>query len=125
MTKNAKTSTKKKPAPKKLENDLMRINAQMFEGTIRVLGEQNMSLLASFRAATTSTKRKELLARVAGSIAAGLVTSPSPSIASPSSMATVAVDIAEEILKQTGIPSAEHSAESQSSTGAVGVGAAS
>lgn len=48
--------------------------------------------------------RKELLVRVAGSIAARLVASPSPSIASASSMAAVAVDIAEEILKKAGIP---------------------
>ena len=104
----SKNETKKTPAPKKFEREML-------------------EAVLAFRTATTSTidKRKELLARVAGSIAAGLVTAPSPSIASPSSMATVAVDIAEEILKQTGIPSAEHSAESQSSTGAVGVGAAS
>ena len=72
--------------------------------------------------------RKELLARVAGSIAAGLVTTPSPSISKPDSMATVAVDIAEAILKQAGIPSAEPSvasAESSSPGRDVGVGAAS
>ena len=51
--------------------------------------------------------RKELLARVAGSVAAGLVISPSPSIATPSGMATAAVDIAEEILKRIGIASTE------------------
>lgn len=78
------------------------------------------------RDATTSKidKRKELLARVAGDIAAGLVTSPSPSIASPSSMATAAVDIAEEILKKVGIFSTEAAAEA-SSSGDVDVGAAS
>ena len=48
--------------------------------------------------------RKELLVRIAGSIAARLVTSPSPSIASAASMAAVAVDIAEEILQKAGIP---------------------
>ena len=105
----SKNVTKKTPSPKKLDHEMF------------------YAVLASFRAATTSTidKSKELLARVAGSIAAGLVTAPSPSIASPSSMAAVAVDIAEEILKQAGILSVEHSAESQSPTGAVGVGAAS
>lgn len=63
------------------------------------------SAVEAFRDAATSRidKRKELLARVAGAVAAGLVTSPSPSIASPSGMATAAVDIAEEILKRAGI----------------------
>jgi hypothetical protein len=37
-------------------------------------------------------KRKELLARVAGSVAAGLVAAPSPSLASAATMATAAVD---------------------------------
>ena len=67
--------------------------------------------------------RKELLAKVAGSIAAGLVTSPSPSIATPSTMAMAAVDIAEAILKQACIPSVE--SESSSPTGDAAVGAAS
>jgi len=106
--KKSKNEAKNKPAPKKLENE-------MFD-----------AMLASFRAATTSMidKRKELLARVAGSVAAGLVTSPSPSIATPSTMATAAVDIADEILKKAGIPSVEPSAESSSPTGA-SIGAAS
>ena len=94
-------------------------------GADRFLRER--SLLPLFVDSTTSTidKRKELLARVAGSVAAGLVTSPSPSIASASSMATAAVDIAEEILKKAGIPSVESSAESSSPGRDVGVGAAS
>jgi len=104
---NSKIDVKKKPVGKTIESE-------MFD-----------AVLASFLAATTSTidKRKELLARVAGSIAAGLVTSPSPSIATPATMAMAAVDIAAEILKLAGIP-AEPSAESASPTGAVGAGAA-
>ena len=103
----SKIDVKKKPVGKTIESE-------MFD-----------AVLASFLAATTSTidKRKELLARVAGSIAAGLVTSPSPSIATPATMAMAAVDIAAEILKLAGIP-AEPSAESASPTGAVGAGAA-
>ena len=70
--------------------------------------------------------RKELLAKVAGSVAAGLVTSPSPSIAKPESMATVAVDLAEEILKRAGIPSTEVVADAPAaSSGGAAVGAAS
>ena len=104
-----KNEAKKKPATKKLDNE-------MFE-----------AVLASFRAATPSLvdRRKELLARVAGAVAAGLVTAPSPSIAKPESMATVAVDIAEEILKQAGIPSVETSAESSAPGDNVDIGAAS
>ena len=112
-TKKSKNEAKKKPAPKKLENE--------------ILDARIATMLASFRSAFPPgiDKRKELLARVAGSIAAGLVTAPSPSIASPSSMATAAVDIAEAILKQAGIPSIEPSAESASPGRDVGVGAAS
>jgi hypothetical protein len=64
-----------------------------------------LAALASLTASTPTAadRRKELLARVAGSVASGLVISPSPSIASPSGMATAAVDIAEEILKKAGI----------------------
>jgi hypothetical protein len=69
-------------------------------------------------------KRKELLARVAGAVAAGLVTTPSPSIASPSGMATAAVDIAEEILKKAGFAPIE-SAEVFSPSTEDAVGAAS
>ena len=82
------------------------------------------ALNGSFPAAASINKRKELLARVAGSIAAGLVTSPSPSIATPSTMAMAAVDIAEEILKKAGIPSVEPHAET-SASGSADVGQAS
>ena len=100
----SKNEAKKKPAPKKLEHAMLD------------------AVLASFRAATTSTidKRKELLARVAGAIAAGLVTAPSPSISTPTTMATVSVDIAEAILNKAGIPgepSAEASAPGASAPG--------
>ena len=69
---------------------------------------------------SAAERRKELLARVAGSVAAGLVTSPSPSITKPEGMATVAVDIAEEILKKAGFPSVDEAAESSSSSAPVG-----
>ena len=58
---------------------------------------------------STLDRRKELLATVAGSVAAGLVTAPTEAIASPEGMATAALDIAEEILKQAGIPSVSSS----------------
>ena len=108
----SKNVAKKNPASKKMEHEA-------FDAA-----------LASLHAVTPSAadRRKELLARVAGSVAAGLVASPSPSIASASSMATAAVDIADEILKKAGIPSAEPSAafaESSSPGRDVGVGAAS
>ena len=108
----SKIEAKKKTAPKNLENE-------MFDARLA-------TVVASFNAAFPPPidKRKELLARVAGAIAAGLVTSPSPSIASASSMATAAVDIANEILKKAGIPSAESSADSVSTSNA-SVGAAS
>lgn len=112
MTKSkSKNEAKKKPAPKKLE----KLDNEMFD-----------AVLASVRVAFPAPidKRKELLARVAGAVAAGLVTSPSPSIASPSTMATAAVDIADEILKKVGIPSVEPAVES-SLPGDARVGAAS
>jgi hypothetical protein len=117
MTKKSKSKnevTKKKPATK-IENEMaLELDRKVFD-----------AVLASFRAATTSTidKRKELLARVAGSVAAGLVNTPSPSITTSASMATVAVDIADEILKKAGIPLVDHAAES-SSSGNAAVGAA-
>ena len=93
--------------------------------TSKTMDERLERALASLHAVMPSAadRRKELLAKVAGAVAAGLVATPSPSIASPSSMATAAVDIADEILKKAGIPAVESSAES-SSTGA-SVGAAS
>jgi hypothetical protein len=71
--------------------------------------------------------RKELLAKVAGSIAAGLSTiTGSPSISTPLGIATIAVDIAEAILTKAGIPSTEPaSATSSAPTGDASVGAAS
>lgn len=107
---NNKTSKMKKPTGPR-----MQIDPALFDAT-----------LASLRshAPSAADRRKELLATVAGSVAAGLVTAPSPSIAKPESMATVAVDIAEEILRKAGIEptgSAEESAPPVEQT----VGAAS
>lgn len=72
--------------------------------------------IAKFRASLPSPieDRKRLLAQVAGSIATGLVQSPSPSIASPPAMATAALDIAEQILTQAGIAPTEASADEAS-----------
>lgn len=79
--------------------------------------------LTKFRGALLNPieDRKRLLAQVAGSIAMGLVQSPSPSIASPSSMATVALDIAEQILLQAGIAPTQVA----DAAGSANVGAAS
>ena len=114
--------TKKKKSNSTPQKKAAMTDREMF---VAVLESFRDTVLESFRVVTASPidKRKELLARVAGSVAAGLVTSPSESIASPSSMATAAVDIADEILKKAGIPSVESSAESSSSSD-VGVGAA-
>lgn len=99
-TKKSKSEAKKKPVPK---------------------SDNILAVLESLRPeASPIDSRRELLAKVAGSVAAGLVTSPSPSIASPSAlataavasaMATAAVAIADEILKKAGIPATESSAE--------------
>jgi hypothetical protein len=48
-------------------------------------------------------ERKRLLVMVAGSVAAGFATSPSPSITTPAALATAALDVAEQILTQAGI----------------------
>lgn len=111
MTKKSKSKNeaKKKPAPKKPENELNKL----FD-----------AMLVNLRA-NAIDKRKELLAQVAGSIAAGMVTAPSPSISTPSSMATAAVDIADEILKKAGIPSSAETVVESSSSGDAQVGAAS
>ena len=103
----SKNVAKKNPASKKMEHEA-------FDAA-----------LASLHAVTTSAadRRKELLARVAGSIAVSLVSSPTPDIATPAGIATAAVDIAEEILKKAGIP-VEPAAEASSSA-AADVGAAS
>lgn len=104
---------KTKSTPKKTTSASTKREDEMFN-----------ALLSTMRTAATTSpgeRRKELLARVAGSIAAGLVQSPSPSIASPPAMATAALDIAEEILKQAGIAPIEVSA----GEGREGYGAAS
>jgi|HubBroStandDraft_4_1064222.scaffolds.fasta_scaffold1785107_2 hypothetical protein len=51
-------------------------------------------------------KRKHLLARMAGNIAAGVITSPptsSKSMTSAEAIATISVDVAEAILKKIGL----------------------
>lgn len=86
------------------------------------------AVLASLRPeASPIDSRKELLAKVAGSIAAGLVTSPTESIATPLSLAAYAVVIAEEILKKAGIPETAPSAETTKTplTEDAGLGSAS
>jgi hypothetical protein len=51
--------------------------------------------------------RQELLARVAGNVAVGIVGSPSPATSSASEIAEIAVDIAEQILLKAGIASTD------------------
>lgn len=53
--------------------------------------------------ATKLDERKQLLARVAGSVAAGVMASPSESAASADGVAAIAVDIAEAILQKIGV----------------------
>jgi hypothetical protein len=48
--------------------------------------------------------RTKLLVRVAGNVAGTLASSPSPAISSAEAIATVAVDIAEQILLRAGVP---------------------
>ena len=48
-------------------------------------------------------QRQELLARVAGSVAAAIVQAPSASTSSAAQIAEVAVDIAKHILRQAGV----------------------
>jgi hypothetical protein len=48
-------------------------------------------------------ERKCLLAHVAGHVASGLLVSPSPKVNSSEKIATVAVDVAEAILKKVGL----------------------
>ena len=93
-----KSSPKAAPRVRKTSDDKTSDNAVLESALETAL----TGLLAAVEAGATD-RRKELLARVAGSIAAGLVTSPSPAIASPKGMATAAVDIAEEILQRVGI----------------------
>jgi len=95
-----KSSTKSAPRARKTsENEVL----------VGALETALTGLLATVEAGATD-RRKELLARVAGSVAAELFASPSglsPSIESSDNMAkgmaTVAVDIAEEILQRVGI----------------------
>jgi hypothetical protein len=47
--------------------------------------------------------RLELLARVAGSVAAGVVGAPTPSTTSASEVAEISVDVAEAILQKVGL----------------------
>jgi hypothetical protein len=47
--------------------------------------------------------RKHLLARVAGHVAVGLLVSPSPKVDNSEKIATVAVDVAEAILRKVGL----------------------
>jgi hypothetical protein len=100
----SKSKAKTKTAPKKLDN-------AAFDAAI-----------ASFRTVTPSAadRRKELLAQVAGSIAGHIISSPpnAPEVESSmaASIATIAVDVAEEILKKSGIPPIVASAESVSSS---------
>lgn len=49
------------------------------------------------------TKRKRLLARVAGHVAGGILVSPSPKVSSSETIAQVAVDVAEAILRRAGL----------------------
>jgi hypothetical protein len=106
MSKKSKNkNVPKKSAPKKSPRGAGGESVEVSADAVAAMG----ALLASWRSAMSNPidARKELLARVAGTIAAGLVTSPSPSIASPSGMATAAVDIAEEILTKVGLPMIE------------------
>jgi hypothetical protein len=47
--------------------------------------------------------RKHLLARVAGNVAIGIIGSPSDSTGTAAGIAEISVDIAEEILKKSGL----------------------
>lgn len=51
----------------------------------------------------TPLKRKRLLARVSGDIAAGIMQSPSPSADTPEAVAEISVDMAEAILEKIGL----------------------
>jgi hypothetical protein len=47
--------------------------------------------------------RLQLLARVAGNVAAGFVSAPSPALSSVDKIASASVDVAEAILKRIGL----------------------
>jgi hypothetical protein len=51
-------------------------------------------------AAKLASSRGQLLARVAGDVASGIMTTPSASTPSAAAVAAIAVDVAEEILKK-------------------------
>lgn len=90
-SKSPNTKTKSKKAPSKSQ--------------AAVLGSDAFdALLASVRGMVSQIdRRKELLAQVAGAVATGLVMAPSDSIATPRSLGTAAVEIAEAILEEAGI----------------------
>lgn len=103
MTKKNQSAKSAKIAPK---TSAVRERDQMFD-----------ALLSTIRAATSSIDaRQELLVKVAGAVASGLVASPSPSISSAASMATAALDIAEQILTQAGIVATETSTPEQAAS---------
>ena len=106
-TKNAKSKNSVKVKPQPSKNHV---------SDSEMLGTKLTSIVEALRDTTARRidTRQELLARVAGAVAAGLVISPSPSIATPSGMATAAVDIAEEILKRIGIASTDDTETSSS-----------
>ena len=86
MTKNKTTPTKKSPAPKITRAD----------ETPDDDGDDDDRPLSS-------RKRKRLLARVAGNIAAGIMQAPSESTETPEAIAEVSVDIGEAILQKIGL----------------------
>ena len=53
--------------------------------------------------AKSAQYRQYLLARVAGDVASGIAGAPSESVMTAEAIATVAVDVAEEILKKVGL----------------------
>lgn len=53
--------------------------------------------------ATQFEARRHLLARVAGSVASGIVGAPSEGSTTAAAVAEIAVDIADEILKKVGL----------------------
>jgi hypothetical protein len=54
-------------------------------------------------AVAAKIERTVLLAHVAGSVASGIVVSPSKALTTAASIAEIAVDIADEILKKAGL----------------------
>ena len=104
----AKTSAKRSSGPSEVISDLaVRIG--------RLETSQTAKKTTSDPSRDRIDPRKKLLARVAGNVAGTLVSAPSPSISSAEAIATVAVDIAEQILRKAGIPVPSASASSASS----------